>query len=77
MRRRKRDKAGIESKIKNKLIMKGKRKKGENAVKAPEKFVKQYLNQQKSYSHYRLKVSLILVRIETIVRLESARSQTI
>ena len=73
MRKRKKDKAGIESKIKNKLIMKSKRKKGENVLQAPEKFVRQYLYQQKSYSHYRLKVYLLSSRIVIISSSRSIR----
>ena len=75
MRKRKKDKSGIESKIKNKLIMKSKRKKGLDAIKTPEKFVRQYLYQQKSYSHYRLKVLLLPPRIATISRWRSIRKK--
>ena len=75
MRKRKKDKSGIESKIKNKLIMKSKRKKGLDALKSPEKFVRQYLYQQKSYSHYRLKVSLPSPRIAIMSRWRSIRKE--
>jgi hypothetical protein len=51
----------VESKIKNKIALKGKRKKSESALKGPEKFIKQYRAQQKSYSHYRLKVPPLLI----------------
>lgn len=44
--------------------MKGKRKKNADALKAPEKFIKQYQAQQKSYSHYKLKVKFFPLRIE-------------
>jgi Tfp pilus assembly protein PilE len=56
MRKRKKDKQAVESKIKNKIVLKGKRKKSETALKGPEKFISQYRAQQKSYTHYRLKV---------------------
>ena len=46
--------------------MKSKRKKNDQALKGPEKFIKQYLNQHKSYKHYKLKVVFILFRIDTI-----------
>lgn len=39
------------------MTLKSKRKKREDALKAPEKFIKQYINQQKSYTHYKLKVT--------------------
>ena len=64
MKKRKKDKAAIESKIKNKIALKGKRKKNQDALKAPEKFIKQYQGQQKSYAHYKLKVNLLRFRIE-------------
>ena len=51
--------------------MKGKRKKNDQALKGPEKFIKQYLNQHKSYKHYRLKVYPFLFRIDTTRRLKS------
>jgi hypothetical protein len=35
MKKRRKDKAGIESKIKNKAIMKSKRKKNKDALKGP------------------------------------------
>jgi hypothetical protein len=63
MKKRKKDQATIESKIKNKIALKGKRKKNANALKAPEKFIKQYQAQQKSYSHYKLKVFYLTCRI--------------
>ena len=56
MRKRKKDQQTIESKIKNKLSLKAKRNKPNNAVKAPEKFIKQYRAQQKSFAHYKHKV---------------------
>ena len=58
MRKRKKDQQAVDNKIRNKIALKGKRKKGENTVKAPEKFIKQYRAQQKSYAHYRLKVKI-------------------
>ena len=66
MKKRKRDQATIESKIKNKIALKGKRKKNADALKAPEKFIKQYQAQQKSYAHYKLKVFIVRFRIEKI-----------
>lgn len=63
MRKRKKDKQAVESKIKNKIALKGKRKKSETALKNPEKFIKQYRAQQKSYTHYRLKVQPTSFRI--------------
>lgn len=65
MRKRKKDQQAVDSKIRNKLAMKSKRKKNKDALKAPEKFIKQYRAQQKSYAHYRLKVrGLLLLRTE-------------
>lgn len=65
MRKRKKDQQAVDSKIRNKLAMKSKRKKNKDALKAPEKFIKQYRAQQKSYAHYRLKVkSRLLLRTE-------------
>jgi len=71
MKKRKRDQAAIESKIKNKIALKGKRKKNQDALKAPEKFIKQYQAQQKSYAHYKLKVFIMRFRIEKIHNSES------
>lgn len=71
MRKRKKDQAAIESKIKNKIALKGKRKKKEDALKAPEKFIKQYRAQQKSYSHYKLKVNNSLSRTKKIKKSSS------
>lgn len=51
MKRRKRDQEAIENKIKNKLALKVKRAKKKDAIKAPEKFVKQYRASQRSYSY--------------------------
>lgn len=69
MKKRKRDQASVENKIKSKLALKSKRNKKNDALKAPEKFIKQYVNQQKSYSHYKLKVRLYLIlRIDKIDR---------
>jgi len=62
MKKRKKDRTAVENKIKNKMIIKSKRKKSDKAMKAPEKFIKQYLHQQKSYSHYRLKVKHALLQ---------------
>jgi GTP cyclohydrolase I len=56
MRKRKKDQEAVQNKIRNKLVLKGKRKKNDEALKAPDKFIKQYRAQQKSYAHYRLKV---------------------
>lgn len=61
MKKRKKDRTAVENKIKNKMIIKSKRKKSDKAMKAPEKFIKNYLHQQKAYSHYRLKVSTVLI----------------
>ena len=67
MKKRKRDQTAVENKIKSKLALKSKRKKNNDALKAPEKFIKQYVNQQKAYSHYKLKVKLIsILRIDKI-----------
>jgi len=56
MKKRKKDQDAINNKIKTKLILKGKRKKNLDAIKSPEKIIKQYKAQQKAYSHYKLKV---------------------
>jgi hypothetical protein len=64
MRKRKKDQQAVDSKIRNKLALKKKREKSKDALKAPEKFIKQYRAQQKSYSHYRLKVILPSCRID-------------
>ena len=61
MRKRKKDQQAVDSKIRNKLAMKSKRKKNKDALKAPEKFIKQYRAQQKSYAHYRLKVRIVVL----------------
>jgi hypothetical protein len=60
MKKRKRDQSAVENKIKTKQALKSKRKKGAGALKGPEKFVKQYINQQKSYTHYKLKVQSVI-----------------
>lgn len=57
MKKRKKDQETINNKIKTKLILKGKRKKNLDAIKSPEKIIKQYRAQQKAYSHYKLKVN--------------------
>ena len=64
MKKRKKDQQAINTKIKNKLILKGKRKKSKDAIKSPEKIIKQYRAQQKAYSHYKLKVTPPLSRID-------------
>lgn len=56
MKKRKKDQTAVENKIKSKLALKSKRKKKDDAHKGPEKFIKQYRHQQKSYAHYKLKV---------------------
>lgn len=56
MRKRKKDKLAVDNKLRSKLALKSKRSKSKDALKAPEKFIKQYRAQQKSYAHYRLKV---------------------
>lgn len=61
MKKRKKDQEGIKNKIKTKLILKGKRKKNVDAIKSPEKIIKQYRAQQKAYSHYKLKVKVISI----------------
>ena len=76
MRKRKKDKQAVESKIKNKIALKGKRKKSETALKGPEKFIKQYRAQQKSYTHYRLKVQLSSFRISRIRPLTSRQKSS-
>jgi hypothetical protein len=58
MRKRKKDKLAVDNKIRSKLALKSKRTKSKDALKAPEKFIKQYRAQQKSYAHYRLKVPM-------------------
>jgi Tfp pilus assembly protein PilE len=64
MRKRKKDQQAVDSKIRNKIALKSKRQKSKDALKAPEKFIKQYRAQQKSYAHYRLKVKLSSSRIK-------------
>jgi len=62
MKRRKKDNEALQNKIKSKIALKGKRQKKADALKAPEKFIKQYRAQQKSYAHYRLKVNSSLMQ---------------
>jgi hypothetical protein len=64
MRRRKKDQQAVDNKIRSKLALKKKRMKNKDALKAPEKFIKQYRAQQKSYNHYRLKVHTNLRRTD-------------
>lgn len=64
MRKRKKDQQAVDNKIRSKLALKKKREKSKDALKAPEKFIKQYRAQQKSYAHYRLKVTHSLPRID-------------
>jgi hypothetical protein len=66
MKRRKKDDEALQNKIKSKIALKGKRQKKADALKAPEKFIKQYRAQQKSYAHYRLKVNPFSCRIDKI-----------
>lgn len=56
MRKRKKDQQAVDNKIRSKIALKSKRAKSKDALKAPEKFIKQYRAQQKSYAHYKLKV---------------------
>lgn len=58
MKKRKKDQEAIENKIKNKMSLKAKRAKKGDAMKNPEKFIKQYRAAQKSYAHLRNKVQL-------------------
>lgn len=63
MRKRKKDQQAVDNKIRNKISLKKKREKSKDALKAPEKFIKRYRAQQKSYAHYRLKVPFLSSRI--------------
>jgi large subunit ribosomal protein L7e len=60
MKRRKKDQEKISNQIKNKIILKNKKKNKDHVVKAPEKFIKEYRSAQKSYAHYKLKVLSLL-----------------
>jgi Tfp pilus assembly protein PilE len=64
MKKRKKDQHAVDNKIRSKIALKSKRSKSKDALKAPEKFIKQYRAQQKSYAHYRLKVLHPLSRIK-------------
>ena len=64
MRKRKKDQQAVDNKIRSKLALKKKRQKSKDALKAPEKFIKQYRAQQKSYAHYRLQVHQTTLRID-------------
>lgn len=44
------------NKIKSKIELKNRRKSKTDVIKPPEKFIKEYRAQQKSYAHYRLQV---------------------
>ena len=65
MRKRKKDQTALDNKLRSKQALKKKREKSKEALKAPEKFIKQYRAQQKSYSHYRLKVTPGIFRINS------------
>jgi len=71
MKKRKKDDEAVQNKIRNKLILRGKRSKSTTALKGPEKFIKQYRAQQKSYSHYKLKVNHHLLRISRTKELQA------
>ena len=60
MKKRKKDQEAIENKIKSKMTLKAKRAKKEDAMKNPEKFIKQYRAAQKSYAYLKTKVYLSL-----------------
>lgn len=55
MKKRRKDQEAIENKIKSKLSLKAKRAKKQDAVKNPEKFIKQYRAAQKSYAYLKNK----------------------
>ena len=59
MKRRKKDQEAVMNKIKSKIQLKNKRKSKKDVIQPPEKFIKDYRAQQKSYAHYRLQVFLI------------------
>ncbi len=63
MRKRKKDQEAVMNKIKSKLDLKSKKKSKAGLIKPPEKFIKEYRSQQKSYAHYRLQV-LFQLKIE-------------
>lgn len=58
MKKRKRDAHQIESKIKQKELLKSQRQKKET-VKAPEKFIKRYRAAQKSFVDVKKRVQII------------------
>lgn len=55
MKKRRKDQEAIENKLKSKLSLKAKRAKKQDALKGPEKFIKQYRSSQKSYAYYKNK----------------------
>lgn len=61
MKKRKKDQEAVQNKIRSKISLKAKRAKKEDAMKNPEKFIKQYRSAQKSYSYLKNKVSLFVI----------------
>lgn len=57
MKKRRKDKEALENKLRSKIILKGKKQKRVDTIKAPEKFIKQYRAAQKSYAYLKNKVS--------------------
>lgn len=56
MKKRKKDQEAIQNKIKSKITLKAKRAKKQDAIKNPQKFIKQYRAAQKSYVYFKNKV---------------------
>lgn len=56
MKKRRKDQEAVANKLRNKQSLKAKRAKKQDAMKNPEKFIKQYRSAQKSYAYLRAQV---------------------